>query len=156
MIQLRSELTGLCSRSLKSWVESCCLSWAKEQHCSVHWKKGFGNAAPRGFSCAEMGLSCLSWNYTKAQKILIFAFSFIRKYTYFKGTQCAVQSQLKRWNLGSVVLIYSQSTLRHPEVIYSKLLSVLFALHLPWAEGRTASSLFFSCHCVVSVFHWWK
>lgn len=105
-------------------------------------RKDLGMLLPGLFSYAEMRLSCLSWNHTKAPQILIFAFSLNGKCTYFKSGQCAVQGQLKRWNLGSVALIYSQRTLRHPEVIYSKLLSVLFALHLPWAQGRTASSCF--------------
>lgn len=118
-------------------------------------REDLGMLLPGLFSCAEMGLSCLSWNYTKAPQILFFAFSLNGKCTYFKRGQCAVQSQLKKWNLGNVALIYSQRTLRHPEVIYSKLLSVLFALHLPWAHSRS-KFLFFSCHCVVSIFQWWK
>jgi len=35
-------------------------------------------------------------------------------------------------------------------------MSVLIAPRLPQTECRTASSLFFSCHCVVSIFQWWK
>lgn len=69
----------------------------------------------------------LSWAEIVPQ-ILMLAFSLNGRCSYFKGRQSAVQSQLKRWNSVSVVWFPPRV---HLEVIDSKLLSVLSALHLP-------------------------